>query len=85
MNYGSLNTGKTKVRLSKQDLKCMGKLAKKELTPYANFKVNDNRIYELNIEKQRLQRYLVIWWSFWTRRSCRKKYCKEWEKQRFST
>jgi 2'-5' RNA ligase len=52
---GNISTG-----ISKQELKDMEKLAEKELTPYPNFEVNFIRIYELNIEKQRYDRYLDI-------------------------
>jgi hypothetical protein len=38
----------------------MEKLAEKELTPFPNFQVNFIRIYELNIEKLRYDRYLDI-------------------------
>jgi 2'-5' RNA ligase len=46
--------------LSKQELKDMEKLAEKELTPFPDFQVNFIRIYELNIEKLRYDRYLDI-------------------------
>ncbi len=52
---GNISTG-----LSKQELIDMEGLAEKELTPYPNFEVNFIRIYELNVEKQRYDKYLDI-------------------------
>lgn len=46
--------------LSKNELKNMEYLAKKELTPFPHFEVNFIRIYELNMEKQRYEKYLDI-------------------------
>jgi hypothetical protein len=43
-----------------QELKNTEKLAEKELTPYPKFEVDFIRIYELNIDKQRNDRYLDI-------------------------
>jgi 2'-5' RNA ligase len=44
----------------KKELKNMEELADKELTPYPDFEVNYIRIYELNMEKQRYEKYLDI-------------------------
>ena len=52
---GNISTG-----LSKKELKDMEELVDKELTPYPNFEVSFIRIYELNIEKQRYDKYLDI-------------------------
>ncbi len=52
---GNISTG-----LSKKELIEMEKIADRELKPYPNFKVNFIRIYELNIEKQRYEKYLDI-------------------------
>jgi len=52
---GDISTG-----LSKKELKDMEQLADKELIPYPVFEVNFIRIYELNIEKQRYEKYLDI-------------------------
>lgn len=52
---GNISTG-----LSKKELKEMERLADRELTPYPDFEVNFIRIYELNIEKQRYEKYLDI-------------------------
>ncbi|WP_431522077.1 2'-5' RNA ligase family protein [Guptibacillus hwajinpoensis] len=52
---GNISTG-----LSKIELKDMEELADKELTPYPDFEVNFIRIYELNKEKKRYERYLDI-------------------------
>jgi len=52
---GDISTG-----LSKKELKDMEQLADKELIPYPVFEVNFIRIYKLNIEKQRYEKYLDI-------------------------
>ncbi|TYS16656.1 2'-5' RNA ligase family protein [Rossellomorea vietnamensis] len=52
---GNISTG-----LSKKELKEMERLAGKELTPYPHFEVNFIRVYELNIEKQRYEKYSDI-------------------------
>lgn len=52
--------GNITTELSKKDLKDMEELVDKELTPYPNFEVDFIRIYELNIEKQRYEKYLDI-------------------------
>ncbi|WP_419962385.1 2'-5' RNA ligase family protein [Psychrobacillus sp. BM2] len=52
---GDISTG-----LSKKELKDMEQLADKELIPYPVFEVNFIRVYELNIEKQRYEKYLDI-------------------------
>ncbi|WP_397538858.1 2'-5' RNA ligase family protein [Rummeliibacillus pycnus] len=52
---GNISTG-----LSKKELKDMEELVDKELAPYPNFEVSFIRIYELNIEKQRYDKYLDI-------------------------
>ena len=55
--YGSdISTG-----ISKVELKEMEKLAEKELTPYPTFEVNSIRVYELNIEKNRYEKYMDIY------------------------
>ena len=46
--------------LSKKELMEMEMLAVKELTPYPDFVVDYIRVYELNIEKQRYEKYLDI-------------------------
>ncbi|PHF35220.1 2'-5' RNA ligase [Bacillus pseudomycoides] len=53
-------SGNISTELSKKELKGMEELVDKELTPYPNFEVNFIRIYELNIEKQRYDKYLDI-------------------------
>lgn len=52
--------GNISAGLSKKELIEMEKLAIKELTPYPDFEVNFIRVYELNIEKQRYEKYLDI-------------------------
>jgi 2'-5' RNA ligase len=52
---GNISTG-----LSKKEVKDMEQLANKELTPYPDFEVNFIRVYELNTEKQRYEKYLDI-------------------------
>lgn len=52
---GSISTG-----MSKQELNDMEKLVEKELTPYPTFEVTFIRIYELNNEVQRYEKYLDI-------------------------
>ncbi|MEI5907801.1 2'-5' RNA ligase family protein [Bacillus spongiae] len=52
--------GNTSARLSNEVLTEMEQWAHKELTPYPNFEVNFIRIYELNIEEQRYEKYLDI-------------------------
>ena len=52
---GSISTG-----LSKKEVKEMEQLANIELTPYPNFEVKFIRIYELNIEEQRYEKYLDV-------------------------
>ena len=47
--------------LSKNELKEMEKLADKELTPYPDFEANYIRVYELNIEKKRYEKYMDIY------------------------
>ena len=46
--------------LSKNELKEMESLAEIELSPYPEFEVNFIRVYELNYEKQRYEKYLDI-------------------------
>ena len=60
---GHLTLAKEQYGLSKQDLKDMEELASKELTPYPTFEVTFIRIYELNIENQRYEKYLDIPWK----------------------
>lgn len=57
---GHLTLAKEQYGLSKQDLKDMEELAVKELTPYPTFDVHFIRIYELDIENQRYEKYLDI-------------------------
>ena len=52
---GNISTG-----LSKKELKEMERLADSELTPYPKFEVNFIRVYELNIEKRRYEKYIDI-------------------------
>ncbi|RIW32006.1 2'-5' RNA ligase family protein [Bacillus salacetis] len=52
---GNISSG-----LAKKELKEMERLADKELAPYPEFEVNFVRIYELNTEKQRYERYSDI-------------------------
>lgn len=46
--------------LSKHELKKVERLADIELSPYPKFEVNFVRVYELNYEKQRYEKYLDI-------------------------
>ena len=39
----------------------MEKLAEKELIPYPIFEVNSIRVYELNIEEKRYEKYMDIY------------------------
>ncbi|WP_064091265.1 2'-5' RNA ligase family protein [Rossellomorea aquimaris] len=55
-----LTLGKEQYGLKKEDLKDMEKLAEKELTPYPIFKVDFIRVYELNTEAQRYEKYIDI-------------------------
>lgn len=48
------------IGLSKKEVKDMEQLANIELTPYPDFEVNFIRVYELNNEEQRYERYLDI-------------------------
>ncbi|MBT2636668.1 2'-5' RNA ligase family protein [Bacillus sp. ISL-39] len=52
---GNISTG-----LSKKELKEMESLADIELSPYPKFEVNFIRVYQLNNEKQRYEKYLDI-------------------------
>lgn len=52
---GSISTG-----LSKQELKEMERIAEVELAPYPTFEVNFIRVYQLNNEKRRYERYVDI-------------------------
>ena len=52
---GNISTG-----LSKEELKDMEKSATKELKPYPTFKVNFIRIYELQLKKQKYEKYLDL-------------------------
>lgn len=52
---GNISTG-----LSKKELHEMESLADIELSPYPEFEVNFIRVYELNHEKQRYEKYLDI-------------------------
>ena len=55
--YGSgISTG-----ISKIELKETEKLAEKELTPYPTFEVSSIRVYELNLEKKRYEKYKDIY------------------------
>jgi 2'-5' RNA ligase len=55
-----LTLGKEQYGLTKKELKDMERLADKELTPYPVIKVNFVRIYELNMEKKRYEKYADI-------------------------
>ncbi len=55
-----LTLAKEQYGLSKQQLKDMEISANKELTPYPSFTVNFVRVYELNVEKQKYDRFLDI-------------------------
>lgn len=57
---GHLTLAKEQYGLSKQDLKDMEELVAIELTPYPTFDVHFIRIYELDIENQRYEKYLDI-------------------------
>ena len=55
-----LTLGKEQYGIKKQDLKDMEKSAEKELTPYSIFKVDFIRVYELNTETKRYEKYIDI-------------------------
>ena len=55
-----LTLGKVQYGLSKQELKDMEKLAENELTPYPNFSVKFIRIYHLNLDKHKYEKYVDI-------------------------
>jgi len=57
---GHLTLAKQQYGLSQQDLIDMEEKAAKELTPYPTFDVTFIRIYELDIENQRYEKYLDI-------------------------
>ena len=56
--YGS---GISSGSITKIELKEMEKLTEKELTPYPTFEVNSIRVYELNAEKKRYDKYMDIY------------------------
>ena len=60
LTLGKEYSGDISTQLSKNDLIVMEKMAIEELTPYPEFEVNFVRIYELNREKGRYEKYLDI-------------------------